>query len=219
MKKIKTVIFDLDGTLLNTLEGITYYINSVFLDEGLSPIESSQTVSFVGDGARNLIVRACASRGVTDPERVDYILSEYKKRYDQNPYHLVKPYDDIETVIDELKSRGFKLAVLSNKPDFATALMAEHFFGGKFDIARGAVQEIPLKPSPDSAKMILDELESIPAECAFVGDGETDIQTAENLGAALPISVLWGFRTEEQLRAAGGKKFARTPIDLLKFFE
>ncbi len=219
MKKLKAVIFDLDGTLLDTLDGITYYINSVFSDEGLPQIASSVTREIIGDGAQMLISRACARVGVEEPRRVKRILDEYKKRYDGDPFYLVKPYDGINEVINTLKSCGYKLAVLSNKPQFATVSMTEHFFENKFDAIRGGAEGIPLKPDPCAAKMILAKLGVSPDECAFVGDGETDILTAESLGAELSLSVLWGFRTREQLSRAGAKTLVTRPDELLDFLK
>ncbi|MBQ7387715.1 MAG: HAD family hydrolase [Clostridia bacterium] len=213
--KIRTAIFDLDGTLLDTLGGLEYYLNSVLADEGAEPITLEMTREFIGNGARKLLERTCASRGITDAARVEVILEKYKKRYDSDPFRFVEPYEDISALIDALRARGIKLAVLSNKPQFATVAMVEHFFPEKFDVVRGGVEGIALKPTPDAARLILDELGSSADECALIGDGETDVEAAKNLGAALQISVLWGFRTREQLEDAGAVNFVTAPKEIL----
>lgn len=219
MNNIKVCIFDLDGTLLDTLTGIMHYINSVFDEEGIGRITLDETREFVGNGMRNLVTRACASRGVTDTERVERIITKYKTAYDSDPYKLVTAYDGVHELIDALAERGIRLAVLSNKPDFATGMMVEHFFGKSFDVVRGNVDGVALKPSPDGALMILSELGFSPDECAFIGDGETDVETAVKLGAARSISVLWGFRTREQLEAYGAKNFVTSPLEILEYID
>ena len=219
MKQIKVCIFDLDGTLLDTLSGIMYYINSVFDEEKIPHITLEQTREFVGDGMRNLIVRACAASGVTDLERVERVMLKYKNAYDSDPYKLVSVYDGISELLDSLTARGIKLAVLSNKPDFATRMMVEHFFGKKFDAVRGNVDGVALKPSPDGALLILSELGCSPDECAFIGDGETDVETAIKLGAERSVSVLWGFRTREQLEPYGAKIFVNSSLEILEYID
>ena len=219
MKEIKVCIFDLDGTLLDTLDGVTYYINSVFSDKGIEPITRDMTESFLGCGARNLISRACASRGVSDSSLIDAVFEEYNRRYNSDPYYLVRPYDGIPELISALRERGTRLAVLSNKPDFATKKMIEHFFGEGFDCVVGGSESYPLKPAPDAAIAILDSLGAAPSECAFIGDAETDIETAQNLGAALSLTVLWGFRTREHLLSAGAKVLISSPGEILKHID
>ena len=212
---IRVCIFDLDGTLLNTLDGIAAHINAVFAEDGIAPLEVDFVREILGYGARQLISRACEARGITDKERVDDIFIRYNRRYDADLYYMVTPYPGIERLLSELSARGIKLAVLSNKPDGAVKNMVEHFFPGRFDLVLGGRDGIALKPSADGALEILKELGKDASECAFIGDGETDVITARNLTDALPIAVLWGFRGREELSLAGAEHFAACADDIL----
>ncbi|MBQ8321384.1 MAG: HAD family hydrolase [Clostridia bacterium] len=205
---IKCCIFDLDGTLLNTLDTITYYVNVTLKNHNIEPITLDECKSFVGSGARNLIRRALASRGISDESLTDAYLGEYKSYYDSDPYYLTEPYPKIYELLDALKARGIRLAVLSNKQQTATSLAVEHFFGDRFDAVLGDGGDMPLKPEPDSAFYIMQKLGVTPSECAYIGDSDVDALTGINAGASLNISVLWGFRTEEELTRAGGRLFA-----------
>ena len=214
--KITTCIFDLDGTLLNTLDSITYYINEVFASHGIEPLSASQVRRALGAGAKNLITTACALRGVADSDSVSQILAEYKSAYDSAPEYLVCPYDGIIPMLEGLKASGVKLAVLSNKPDFATCELVRRYFGDIFDICHGAREGIPLKPAPDGVLEILHELGVSPDECAFIGDGDLDVLTARAAEVALPISVLWGFRDRDELYELGARCFAKEACDVSK---
>ena len=206
-KMIKCCIFDLDGTLLNTLDTITYYVNLTLKNHNIEPITLDECKSFVGSGARNLIRRALASRGISDGSLVDAYLKEYKSCYDADPYYLTDPYPEIYELLDELAARGIRLAVLSNKQHTATTLTVEHFFGDRFDTVLGDGGNMPLKPEPDSALLVMQRLGVTPSECAYIGDSDVDALTGINAGVALNISALWGFRTKEELTRAGGRLF------------
>ena len=213
---IKYCIFDLDGTLLDTLDTITYYVNETLTAHGISPIVREECSRFVGNGARRLIKSALEYRGVTDEPFSEAILSEYLGRYNSNPYHLTRPYEGIERLVAELVEKGIKLAVLSNKQHSSTCDAIAHFFPeGSFTLVYGGRDSLPLKPSAEAVVPILSELGAEPSECAYVGDSEVDVKTAINFGAALPIAVLWGFRTREELRSAGAVRFASSPSEIL----
>ena len=214
--KITACIFDLDGTLLNTLNGITYYINKALAPHGVAPLEPEEVRLCLGSGAKNLITLSCALRGIEDTETVALILEEYKKQYDSAPEYLVEPYEGIITMLAELKARGMRLAVMSNKPDFATGELVRHYFGDTFDVCHGARDGIPLKPAPDGTLEVMRELGVSPDECAFIGDGDLDVLTARAAGVALPISVLWGFRDRDELCEAGADRFAQTAAEVLR---
>ena len=202
---IKCCIFDLDGTLLDTLATIRYYMNLSLTEFGIEPITPEECRRFVGRGARNLMHSALESRGADTPELFDRIFAFYNAAYDAAPYYLTRPYDGTEELTDRLKASGIKLAVLSNKPDFATRVAISHFFGDKFDIVRGGIEGIALKPAADAPLALLAELGCTPEETAYVGDSEVDVLCAKNYGPALPVFVDWGFRTREELTEAGAE--------------
>ena len=211
---IKCAVFDLDGTLLNTLKTINYYLNFALKKSGLGEVSQEDTCSFVGDGARKLITRALGRVGAGE-EYFDTVYEDYNKAYNSDPYYLTEPYDGISEALDILKSRGIKLAVLSNKPDFATKSAVQHFFGDRFSIALGGCDHIPLKPAPDSLLSILSKLCVSTDEVIYIGDYEPDILTAKNAEIELSVSVSWGFRTREQLISAGAKLLINRPDELI----
>ena len=212
--KITTCIFDLDGTLLNTLDSITYYINKVFESHGMAPLTAAEVRRALGGGALKLISATCALRGVEDEDAVLQILSEYKTAYNSAPEYLVEPYGGIISMLEEMKSRGLKLAVVSNKPDFATGELVRHYFGDLIDVCLGARDGLPLKPAPDGILEAMRMLGTAPDECAFIGDGDTDVLAARAAGAALQISVLWGFCDRDELFELGAQHFAESASDV-----
>lgn len=216
---IKCCVFDLDGTLLNTLETIRYYVNITLEKYGYSPISTEECRGFVGSGARVLMTRAFASRGGISPDRFEPAFTEYLAAYDSSPYHLTEKYEGIDRLISELSARGIKLAVLSNKQDISTCKAVAYFFGDAFDSVHGGREGVPLKPNPDGCYEILSELGCFPEECAYIGDSDVDVITGKNMKAALNISVLWGFRTKEELLSAGAEHFAATSDDIIKMIE
>ncbi len=216
---IKCCIFDLDGTLLNTLGTIRYYMNQTLTGQGIAPVTEEECRSFVGSGARQLMHRACLSRGVEDASLEELMLTEYMAAYDNGPYHLTEKYGGIDELIGTLKARGIKLAVLSNKPDFATRMAVAHFFCNSFDAVHGGRDNIPLKPAADGCAEILSELGLSPNEAVYIGDSDVDFFTGENMGAAVNISVLWGFRTQEQLLKAGAHTFAYKVPDIINIID
>ncbi len=210
----KCCIFDLDGTLLNTLGTIKFYMNETLARRGIPPIDDRECMSFVGSGAGALMHRACLSRNIYDAALEEEMLLEYMRAYDESPYYLTEKYEGIDRLLDGLSTRGISLAVLSNKPDFATRAAVAHFFEDVFDTVHGGRENIPLKPSPDGALEILSALGFSPAECAYIGDSDVDFKTGERLGAALNISVTWGFRSREELSSVGARNFANSALEL-----
>ena len=200
---IKVCIFDLDGTLLNTLVTIRYYLNTTFKKFGIPEISLEKCREFVGAGARNLMSRCFEYFGINDPELFERAFAAYNVDYDARPTYLTKPYPGIRELITALRADGIKLAVLSNKPDFATRAIVEEFFPDCFSVVHGGREGIPLKPSADGVAAILSELSADPSVCAYIGDSEIDVCTAKAFSPALPIAVSWGFRTEGELSAAG----------------
>ncbi len=211
---IKYCIFDLDGTLLDTLPTIKHYLNETLVGYGLSPVGDAETKRYIGDGAYQLIYRAFSEQGVTCEKTIERALSEYKAAYESYPYYLTKVYDGITDALDELKARGVTLAVLSNKPNAATLAVISHFLPDRFRVVRGGVDGIPLKPNSTAPLAVAAELGAAPDECAFIGDTSVDILTGINMGAGLTVGVSWGFREREELLGAGASIIANHPSEL-----
>lgn len=212
---IKYCIFDLDGTLLDTLPTIKYHLNATLVKYGLRPVGDCETKRYIGDGAYKLIYRAFSEQGICDEEAIAEALTYYKARYDAAPLDLTSVYDGICELLRGLKEKGIKVLVLSNKPDLAARMVVRHFFGDAFALVRGGLDGVPLKPDPTSALDMLRQLGANPSECAFVGDTAVDIQTGKNMGAALTVGVLWGFREREELVAAGADTVTASVPEIL----
>ena len=212
---IRCCIFDLDGTLLDTLPTIKYHLNSNLAAYGLPPATDEDTKIYIGDGAYQLIYRAFTARGVSDPDVIAKALIEYKAAYDASPYYLTTVYDGIEELLDGLTVSGVTLAVLSNKPDLAAGLVVDRFLPDRFVLVRGGRDGVALKPDPAAALDMLAELGFSPDECAFVGDTSVDITTGGNMGAALSLGVLWGFRDRAELADAGADIIVEKACDIL----
>ena len=216
---IKCCIFDLDGTLLATLETIRFYVNRTLEKYGYSPISTEECRRFVGSGARVLMTRAFDSRGGISTELFEEALAHYLADYDASPYHLTEKYEGIDELIAWLRDKGIKLAVLSNKQDISTRAAVKRFFGDAFDIVHGGREGVPLKPNPEGCFQILSDLGFSPSECAYIGDSDVDAVTGKNMGAHLNISALWGFRTKEELISAGAESFAASPIEVIEIIK
>ena len=212
---IKCCIFDLDGTLLDTLTTITYYVNRTLERYNLMPLSEKECKDIVGDGAALLIERALNLRGVSDKRIIDEALSFYKPDYDKDPIYRTTPFVGIREMLVELKEKKIKLAVLSNKPDTAVKGIINHFFFGIFDAVAGGKPDVPLKPNPTSALDIAKEIGVNASECAFIGDTGVDMRTGVNMGASLKIGVAWGFRERSDIVAGGADFVAETPEELL----
>ena len=213
---IKYAIFDLDGTLCDTLEAIRHYVNITIKEYGAEPISREECRSFIGNGAKKLILRSMSARGI-DPSLFDEIFEKYKSTYDANPYYLTKPYDGIVEMIDELSRAGIGLAVLSNKQEGAAKGAVKHFFGDKFSAVFGGREGVPLKPDKAAFDMVLDELSASADEVAYIGDSEVDVFTIKAASPALGIAVSWGFRTREELISAGADVILDTPTDVIEY--
>lgn len=215
---VKCVVFDLDGTLLNTIKTINHYLNFALASYGLGSVSEEDCMSFVGDGAIKLIERALKSVGA-DLRLLDDVYKTYNDAYNSSPYYSTKVYEGIPELISALKNRGIKLAVLSNKPDFAVKATVSKFLPDSFDIVRGGVDGIPLKPNPDSLFAILNELGVTPEETAYIGDSEPDVLTAQNAGIKNGIFVTYGFRTREQLAFVGAVNIVDSAAAVLEIIE
>ncbi len=199
---IKCCIFDLDGTILNTITTITHFVNKTLQKFGYETIAEEQCKYFVGNGARLLITRTLTHLGITDEQTVDTVLDAYDREYKSNPYHLTCKYDGIDELISGLRRAGISLAVVSNKQDRIAKDAVAHFFPDTFDLVVGGRDGVPLKPAPDAPLSVLSALGFSHEECAFIGDTAVDVETGKNMCAAEVIGVCWGFRKREELLAA-----------------
>lgn len=212
---IKACIFDLDGTLTDTIDSLAYSVGETLKEMGLKPITKEQCQSFVGNGAKYLLDKAVRAAGDTDAGRLNEAMEIYGRIFDENCTYHVTAYRGIEQMIEKLKEKEVKLAVLSNKPHRQTVKVAREIFGGDvFDALQGQQEGIPRKPSPEGIYAILEKLGVSKEECLYVGDSEVDVATGTAAGTKT-VSVAWGFRTEDQLRAAGASLIICSPEELL----
>ena len=211
----KVIIFDLDGTLLDTLEDIAISANFALTSLGFQAEESQKYRYFVGEGVFKLFENIFAS----DPQNKETIQkavalfeSHYAKQFNQN----TKLYDGISKMLTFLQKRGFKMAILSNKPDSFTKLCAiKYLREWKFDVVYGAREGVPRKPHPKGALEISELLHVKPEECYYLGDTMIDMQTANGAGM-IALGALWGFREEAELREHGAKHLVKTPSEVIK---
>ncbi len=211
MKKL--CIFDLDGTLSNTIPAIEYFGNTALAKYGFSPISADRYKKLVGNGRDLLIHRMLEENNADTPENYDKVGAAYDAGYEADPLYLTSPYDGIMELLDNLKAKGIKIAVLSNKPDNVCVDVVKLFFGERFDAIYGQKEGIPVKPAPDGALMICDELGEKPCDTIFIGDTYVDITTGKDAGMET-IGVLWGFRDEEELRGAGATYIVEQPSEI-----
>lgn len=199
----KACIFDLDGTLTDTLESLTYSVNATLRELGLGQITDEQCKAFVGSGARKLIERSIKAAGDSDALRIDEAMEVYGRIFKKNCTYHVKPYEGIVKMLECLKEQGVKLAVLSNKPHVQTQDVVATFFGNDtFVSVQGQREGIPRKPDPAAVYMIAKELNVTTQECLYIGDSDVDMQTGCAAGVTT-IGVSWGFRSKEVLKEHG----------------
>jgi phosphoglycolate phosphatase len=212
IKRYTTIIFDLDGTLLDTLDDLADSVNFALRLCGLPAISAEDTRRFIGDGYAKLIERAIPD-GAGSPH-FDHCLEEFKKHYSSNMMNRTKPYPGITEMLAALKKMNCRMAVVSNKNDVAVKALTEHYFGAYIRTAIGASSEVPRKPEPASVFMALEELGADKDSALYVGDSDIDILTAKN--ADLPfVSVSWGFRDVDFLVAHGAEHVIDEPAELL----
>lgn len=210
--KYNTIIFDLDGTLLNTLDDLRDSLNAILLHKGYKPRSLEEVKRFVGNGVRQL-VRLSVPEDCSEDE-VDLILKEFKIHYKNNMQNKTRPYNGIMELLLDLNRYNYKIAIVSNKFDTAVKELAQTYFGNLITVAIGETEEIRRKPAPDSILAAVHELGSDLKYAVMVGDSETDVRTAKNAGITC-IAVTWGFRCREVLRAEGADYIIDTPRELL----
>lgn len=213
MKRYDTIIFDLDGTLLDTIGDLTEGVNHVMQTHGF-PLHTEKEVKMglgngvgylmkhmIPNGTKNLLYNSC--------------VEEFQAYYIEHMNVHTLPFPGIMELLDALNQEGFKIAIVSNKFDDAVKQLKDVYFGEQIQIAIGESETVSRKPAPDMLLKAIDELESSPERTVFIGDSEVDIETAQNAGIPC-ISVLWGFRERIVLEINGALHFAQTPEEVLE---
>ncbi len=212
MKEYSTYVFDLDGTLLSTLEDLTTSTNYALQTHGLPTHSIDDVRRFVGNGVKKLIERAVPG-GLENPKFED-VYATFRSHYMEHSLDTTRPYPGISETLDELKRRGKRIAVVSNKFYTATQELCRHFFRDSVEVAIGEREGIRKKPAPDTVEEALRQLGVDKADAVYIGDSDVDVATARNSG--LPcISVLWGFRDKDFLIQNGAETFITEPSQLL----
>lgn len=203
-------LFDLDGTLLDTLADLHAAVNATMSAFNLPPRTPNDVREFVGNGAKTLLIRSAGGERADVDEMVEY----FKEYYREHSTCFTRPYDGVQEMLSRLTAAGKRCGVVSNKPDFSVKQLCKAFFGDKILFAQGEDEKggVPRKPAPGGVIKALAALGE--GKAVYVGDMDTDIQTA--LNAHLPcLSVTWGFRSEEYLRANGATMIVHTPSEIV----
>ncbi len=208
--RYRAVLFDLDGTLLDTLDDMTDALNRTMDRFGLPQRSREEVRAFVGNGARRLVELATGAGG----EALEQILEDYKADYDVNFLVKTAPYPGVLALMETLRGQGRKVGVVSNKPDSTVKGLSDALFRDRADIAVGEKAGIRRKPAPDTVLAAMESLGVKPEETVYIGDSEVDIETARAAGVPC-ISVTWGFRDKLALEAAGADRFADSCEELL----
>lgn len=207
----KLAVFDMDGTILDTLEDLKDSTNFALEKCGYPTRSYDEVRRFVGNGIRKLIERA-VPEGLT-VEQIDRVHEVFTEHYKVHCADKTKAYDGIKLLLEKLRASGVKTAVVSNKADYGVQELCKEYFDGLFDYAVGEREGIRRKPAPDAVNEALRVLGIDKSEAVYIGDSDVDFETAKN--AELPcISVLWGFRDEEFLREKGATLFVRDPAEI-----
>ena len=216
---IKACIFDLDGTLADTLDSMAYVTNIIMEKFGLKTLPVDNFRYYSGEGANMLIRRALKDAG--DPELAHYDEGQklYREMFEADPMYKVVPYKGMPETLKELKKRGVKLGVCSNKPHEAAVKVVERMFGSQiFDAVMGQSDSVRKKPAPDGPLKIAEQFGVKPEECMYLGDSGTDMQTGKAAGM-YTVGVLWGYREKEELLKNGADYLVDSPEDILDLYE
>ncbi|MCM1024849.1 MAG: HAD family hydrolase [Roseburia sp.] len=213
----RAVIFDLDGTLSDSIASLKYCGDRALAPFGYGPFPESDYKYFVGDGAANLVKRALIKAGDEKLTHFEEAFARYKDFFAADCMYQVKPYDGIPELLTELKRKGLKTAVLSNKPHLQTLEVIHTLFGEDcFDLIQGQQEGLPIKPDPAGVFRILGQLGLTAADLLYLGDTATDMKTGKSAGA-FTVGALWGFRDRRELEEGGADAVIAHPLELLEY--
>lgn len=212
--RYKLAVFDLDGTVLNTIGGLTYALNAALSMNGLPARSREEVQAMVGNGTRKLIERALGDDA--DPDLISKVYSDYQKYYTENCSYDTYPYDGIKQMLIKLNEAGIKCAVVTNKPDLPARKLIEEHFGSLIAVTYGNVPDVPVKPDPTFVLKCMEEFGIAPSEAVYIGDSDVDIRTGKNAGIDF-ISVDWGFRTRDFLVKNGAKIIFSDPSEVADY--
>ena len=213
--KIKTVIFDFDGTLLDTLEDLTDAVNHALSIFQMPKRDISEIRRFVGNGIRRLMLQAVPD-GESNPD-FEAVFAEFRRYYDIHCNDKTKPYEGIMELLDALENNNIQTAIVSNKVDSAVQILNKRYFP-QIAVAVGDREGLQRKPAPDSVFLAMEMYHAKREDTVYVGDSEVDIETAKNAGIKC-VSVLWGFRDREQLLESGAQILIEEPLALLELIK
>ena len=209
------IIFDLDGTLADTMDDLKTAVNSALTILGYETRTKFELLNFINNGSRELVRRSLPTAVQTEDFIIDSTLAIYKDEYEKCFCDKTRAYTGMNEVLEKLKAQGFRLGVLTNKPDFFAKTIIKNLFGEEtFDFVLGQT-DIPHKPDPAGAFLVAKELGIKPGRCIFVGDSDVDIKTAKNAGMR-SIGVAWGYRSAELLTETGASFIAESPAEILE---
>lgn len=209
MKKL--AVFDLDGTLINSLKDLYLCLNQALKECGLPFCNENEVKSYIGDGVAKLVERSVGER----QDKKDECLTAFKRIYNQDMLNQTRPFDGVRKMLEGLKSQGVKVAVISNKYDEAVKKITQYFFSGLIDIAIGQKDGLKIKPDPTALNTLICDSGLTKNEVVLIGDGEADVYCALNAGIDF-IGASWGYRHYTLLQKAGAKIFANSPQDVLQ---
>lgn len=212
----KMLIFDMDGTILYTLEDLMNSTNYALLEYGYPVRTLDEIRHFVGNGIHKLVERAVPEG--TPKDRIEDVFETLEKHYKIHCMDTTKPYDGIIDLLKKLREKGFQTAVVSNKVDFAVQDLVDDFFRGLFDIAIGEREGVRKKPAPDSVYEVMKAFHLAKEDVVYIGDSDVDFETAKNAGVDY-ILVEWGFRDRSFLESLGASVFAKKPEDILNLVQ
>ena len=216
MEKYNSIIWDLDGTLLDTLDDLRDSVNAALTKFHLPTKTKMEVRRFLGNGMLALVERSVPD-GQQHPQFQD-IYSFFELHYSKNSRNKTRPYKGLEKVLPELKALGYHMAIVSNKADVLVKELAEYYFRDVISVAIGESKGIRRKPCPDTALEAMRLLHAEKASSVYIGDSEVDIKTAENAGIDC-LSVSWGFRNKSDLQASGASRIVDTPAELLEILK